>query len=989
MGDTLRGLKPSEKIDDFLVKFEKLSLGRSAIYTKGALVKFAQVLSEGSQQAAIDQALRELLDQITYSLSQYATMEPDSASSADQFIESATSLVAWLADLYGNFGFAPEFWKHLQDYSENSSNIADYKEFLTHLYQTTLANPQSSQSIGTGQVWPSTRPIKGYSDEITGTHQLVVKTPPPPRKTEMGVGNLSPAEPVEELVIPKAPAAESLAGLSSLFETTRQPPQSGEIIEEENTVVSAVPAALAAQTATARPSIPEVRLSPSPDTPEVPLSPRPAEQPEKQSAPQPLPDEEPEEEKTNPLIDLPALSRTNRAIDWQRFQAAAKLPTEKPAEQPVGKPTTTFASNSASVKNSASGIMSAPIVNNPAPAAPTSSIEISQSPQLSPQEEAKKAPFTREGNAALGLPVLTPENPAALSTPRAGSPSPAMNTTGYNAGQTVYRGDALIAAGPAKLPPAPSVNTEVAGRRVDDPEATKVTRLPPTEPSPKAVKSNTRTSLIVALGLLATGAIGIEALMIYKHSRPVSNQDPAPSASASGSAKLSETPQPPKKSVEQPTPQYESGVYKVDTNHPKFKKYLDDIRPATGLIALIRDFAGQTSIQYEQNPAKVAELQKDGKVVFNGTENELDMRIAIAEKMIENAQAQKIENGYVRNFFQNQKKGIANFKRTKTWTALDRGYGVDKFFESIQVPKKYITPPNIIGYAPDIDPIQNPDLKRVAVDAPNFYRIFLQVGKEMQEERDPTKVVQHRDFGDIKTAACDRIDKKGKTLKTSDERSGIAFMHKAWCSPTANPYNDLNKSLMQVVEIAEQPAKSIPNPTNGKAPNANQQQHGSIVPNNIIFNRVNLNDTPSAPNQNIPGQNGPKNSAQPSENPTNVKPRPKFGMFTPTTLENKYVAVEDAPTPVETEQFVYFSRTRNRIKSWFGFGKTAELKTAQVKTTIAPIAQTPAKVALAKPIIKTASAKPAIKTASVEPLYTKKDLPMNSWKQTLKNFFWG
>ncbi len=554
------------------------------------------------------------------------------------------------------------------------------------------------------------------------------------------------------------------------------------------------------------------------------------------------------------------------------------------------------------------------------------------------------APFTREGNPEIGMSVISPD---------------ATATAPHNT--------------PSTLDERSSIRSI---RHPHDPEAT--SNMLAAQLRKKSIDAQRRSTraMIGAFVLGAAAIFGADVYYTQKSSQRATDKSqtsatasstphvapPAPRADALTSPSVAPTatanPKVYTPDQLQDATRYERGIYKADTSSAKFKSYLDNLGPATGLISMIKDFTSQTSIRYEQDPARYGDVQRTGNLVFNGKESELDMRIGIAEKIVETALSQKQDNGHVRKFFQNQKRALAVFRNTKVWTEADKGNGVDKFFDAIQLHEKYLTDSDVVGYAPDISPDRNPALKKVSEGAPNFYKVLLKVGQEMQAERDPAKVIKYRDFQTVKAATCSRIAEKGKTLKTVDERSGIAFVHSAWCSPTANPYNEFNRALLQVVEIVEQTGTGT----------TNAPQVGKSVPVNVILNRVNLSDAPAATPQILRERKNTEDAEKSRKLRSEEAPKPKAESKPANApVENHHASV--APSSKSSEP-VIFPRTINRIKSWFGFGPKAEVKTAQAPASTVEPRQT-------------------VADTSAQPAYTAKDLPMKSWKQSIKEFFWS
>ncbi len=247
----------------------------------------------------------------------------------------------------------------------------------------------------------------------------------------------------------------------------------------------------------------------------------------------------------------------------------------------------------------------------------------------------------------------------------------------------------------------------------------------------------------------------------------------------------------------------EKGIYKMDFDAPGYNQYLATIKQSSGLVATIKDIAGQVKVDYLQDNQEIEAAKAKGKFVLTGKETDIEKRLVMMEAFLVHALKQDIDNKWVRGFFQNQLTSLEYFKKTGQWEKNGADLGARKFFELFQTPVQLVAPPDIIGYAPDIDPKSNPVLEQMKTAAPTFKLAFEEAARQMQQETDPSKLVVYNDFNEIKTDICRRIRDIGIKYKDKDARSGIAFMHKAWCIKENSYNNYLNKSLKYIVPVTQ------------------------------------------------------------------------------------------------------------------------------------------------------------------------------------------
>lgn len=551
------------------------------------------------------------------------------------------------------------------------------------------------------------------------------------------------------------------------------------------------------------------------------------------------------------------------------------------------------------------------------------------------------AAFTAESNLAAGLPVIRPGSdykpkvlePIIVTQPPIPQPPEPPKTLGVFTKEWVEQEGAKFGHQQVLTGNRPPISENLPSISEDrSPSLPNSLPVEPKKPAttPTTVRSSTRKSLLWALaGALSIAGVAGGINYFPGHSNDQSSTD-LPSTAASASAKptvssniADQTIATEKKA--ETTVEAEKGIFKIDVDHPEYKKYLQSIKLSTGLVSMIKDISGQVKIDYFQSPADLQSAQKSGLNALSGEEPVLEQRIAIMEAFLNQALKQNIKNQWVVKFFRNHQRALQNFKTTGKWDSRGIDIGGNQFFAAFQAPLKYVTSASVKGYAPNINPETNPALSKMKVAAPTFYQAYLEAGRRMQNETDPQKLVPYNDFDMIKQATCDRLTEVKNTYQDTDARSGITYMQRAWCFGTPGANNYLNQALKHTVEIKE--TKPVP-PKPASAPSTSGP----------IFNNVFIQ--PDGYNQ------------SPLQLPTT---QPKSGVI---------------------------SRTVQRFKSFFGLGqpKADPVKASPISKPLSPQIPQPS---------ENQSPNTRIPLSENDFVYTKKDLPMYSWKQQIKNYLWG
>jgi hypothetical protein len=612
-----------------------------------------------------------------------------------------------------------------------------------------------------------------------------------------------------------------------------------------------------------------------------------------------------------------------------------------------------------------------------------------------------QAAFTAESNRAAGLPVYTPENPAPSSVvkgPFEPIPGNVPMPSDYLTGRKIAKQPEVKIT--VKDEPTAQISPETLKQLTDASRTESAERKTPVpEKTPAQVTGSSRKKLWAALGGLALtvlGGLGIHHFTKSKAHDTTENQ-PANSASASvasakpvESAKPQETKTPPQQAEQV---NYKKGMYRVNSASPEYRALIDYLldNHLNGLEHFTRDLTGRVNVLYVENPQEAAKLKAQGKLVFSGQESPEEIKTKVFEEFIRVTQTEKIDNGWVQNDF--FKKHVAanydTFKKTGKWPA--GSHDSQLYYAAITNTSQLIESPGVIGYAVNLDTKKNTALKDMKAAVPSFYHTFVEVNQEMMAGKDPANIPAYDDFNYVKEKVCYRIDQKANAM-TGDYRSGLKYMHHQWCNGLPNsPYNYLNQSLQHRVPIeSAAPTKPEAPANNQAAPQEPQPQQGQIHnniinPQNSLYNYlkdglvprktrggVNQSAAPEAvqsPDTVIhKGLVKPPKAYQPKVEPSVIIDPSVYRQAEPSVIIDPAVyqeAAQASKNPVAAQEVKpaqkgLFSRMADKLKSGLGIGKNSseQVKVAQVSQQ-------------------------ELSNDKV----TKKDIPMESWKDTLKSYF--
>jgi hypothetical protein len=376
------------------------------------------------------------------------------------------------------------------------------------------------------------------------------------------------------------------------------------------------------------------------------------------------------------------------------------------------------------------------------------------------------------------------------------------------------------------------------------------------------------------------------------------------------------------------------GIYKIDTGSSSFQKYLCSMQGAPGLANAIKNVSVQAKVSYYQNPAEYQNARQSGQTVLTGRENEHEQRIAMTEAYLNHALDNPTASHFVNTYFRHQKAGLENFKKTGKWNQEALNYDVDKLFNAIHDLDNFAAMPDVVNHVFDSNPATNTAMAKVKAWAPTWADAMEKVAAQMANETDPARMVPYHDFAAIKAETCRRMDLIGLTYKSKSARQGIKYMHGKWCTTECAPQTIFDEALKKVVPVYRE-----------KSPEPAPAQ-------------------PAVPAVTPSGNSAPQPLIQPHPQHTRLQPsvpaNEKGTRSAAIAEQQQYAQATPAPKPG------LFSRAAAGIKSFFGFGKNREQPVPESSET------------------RLAAA--ASKQNQQE--FSKKDIPMQSWTDTLKDF-WG
>ncbi len=553
--------------------------------------------------------------------------------------------------------------------------------------------------------------------------------------------------------------------------------------------------------------------------------------------------------------------------------------------------------------------------------------------------------------APLPIPVAVPPAPIEEEEPAPFTKSWAARQAAQN---TIQNGtvDAKTAVSSSVegLKPAEKVKAKSSGE-----EESEITPRRSEPPTPEDTQTQSRSKLWrwAGAGATALGLTGLFGGLIagdtFSHttdskstaaaSASASSKTAATPPSASSSAASNKTPDKPA-TVENQA-KGEKGIYRIDVQSPAFQGYLCHFKGASMLSDTMKKVALATQVGFNQNLQERQTAQKQGKTMLVGNEDENSQRLALLEAYLNQAQADSTDNYFIKNYFRKQKSAFEDFKATGVWSREARAYAVDKLYDSL-VMERLVTSPEIIGFAPVVD---SSNWKQVSDYAPAFAKVSQEAARRLHLAGN---VPPFNDPRLMKVSMCDEIQKIGKDVRTikslkigkpEDVMAGIHYMYNAWCKDTCPAFvNPFEKAIRVTEPVKAEKPQPVPSQVN--QPN--------VVPNP----------------EPLPGNLNPAPVQQPQPKHTWFKwPWQKNSapdrQVMPQNSETQYACAAPEKKPG------LLSRAVSKVKEFFGFGgKVEQSSQSQYAST------------------SDANWSPFIMDDTIV-------TPKQTWKETLKEYFWG
>jgi len=588
----------------------------------------------------------------------------------------------------------------------------------------------------------------------------------------------------------------------------------------------------------------------------------------------------------------------------------------------------------------------APLPQEPAPF----TREWAEKKQQAAQQE-EDAPDSEQGRRTTELPAMQP------IMPEQESPSSTYLRQSLSNGHAVK-----IEQTPHDLPEKPAARKKAAKKRSSE-EMTVVSRRPEA-PTPGNVQKGTHSKIWRWAGAIAAaaGVAGLFGAVMHnscndqgtdsteKQANATSSSDASVEAPSSSVA-ANKTPLQP--NIVENQIKSERGIFRINAASPAFQGYLCHFKGATLLASTMKSVALATQVSFNTDPSERQSAERQGKTVLFGNENEKDQRMALMAAYLNQAKQDPTDNYFVKSYFQHQQSGFENFKKTGSWSEEAKSYGVDKLYNAIGTPEKLATSANIIGYAPVASESANPAWSKVREGVPAFASISEEAARRMHL---PSNVVPYDDPRLVKEGTCRQIkllihDKPAlramKIGELKDVMAGGQYMYNSWCIPSAcAPENYLDQALRRTEPVYAEKPQVKPSPAPAPVNKSEIAPDPAPVPDNI------------AP------------ATQPAPQHSWFKwPWKKHNTGCDQVLPKTEDTQMAKTTPEKKQGF--FSRTAAQVKSFFGWEKK-EAHQASAATQMAAIQDSAATT-----------------LSSAEPEFTRKDIPMYSWTETLKQYFWG
>ncbi len=429
----------------------------------------------------------------------------------------------------------------------------------------------------------------------------------------------------------------------------------------------------------------------------------------------------------------------------------------------------------------------------------------------------------------------------------------------------------------------------------------------------------------------------------------------APPAASSGES--------PKASAPDSTPideaeakEHKQGIYRVNASHREFREYIcGPIRSASGIVKTLEGATSSTKVSFNENPSELSEARAKGRVVLSGSESPAEIRIVIAQDILSRAVQASGTHATMRNYFRLMNGDVAEYVSTGNWSVGGKSRTA-KFFNSLHA-SRLETSAQIIGYAPNSNPASNAGLKKLIKFAPTFGPFVQKVFRQMEAG---VGSAPYDDFSTMKETAgkhiqaeINRLKKTPKSKHRDTVLSGYKYMHgqlfRDMCVNNAS--NLFDQAITgQIKEVTGQREAAPGQPTPAK-PTQAPVDTAPKTPNKVA--------PPPAPGTAPTGfyqQQFHNNIAPGAPASPGISVPPSLHVTPPRHCYSK---------PEQPRTTSLLQRATSKVKSIFGWGSSKPENTAEFASTIAQ------------------------QRNHLQSQPTKKDLPMYSWRQTIKNYLWG
>lgn len=259
--------------------------------------------------------------------------------------------------------------------------------------------------------------------------------------------------------------------------------------------------------------------------------------------------------------------------------------------------------------------------------------------------------------------------------------------------------------------------------------------------------------------------------------------------------------QSPKNPSSKPSTSAENVTYKVNQSSPAFQAYvgrLDKLK-VSGISNMIKEVAPQVRLKFADTPDLATNYQQQNQAYLTGAENVEQQRQLLFQEFLQTALDAKYTNSGINNFIKVHQKIFELYMKDGNWRPEWKE--TQQLYNAFIQPERMEKDPNILGYKPNPNLAENPNLQRIKKEVPGFYNFYEQAIQAMDE--DPS---EYNDLNSIATHTCQKIRTVIDGYRGAIDKSGASSVQRAWC---ADPSREtiFRESLRKTVPVQSRGTK--------------------------------------------------------------------------------------------------------------------------------------------------------------------------------------